>query len=71
MVVEFKDRLTRFGFDYLKRYFGSHGVKIEVVEETEKDYMEKLIEDFTTIITSFAARIYGKHSQKFKKIKRL
>jgi len=71
VVVEFKDRLTRFGFDYLKRYFGSHGVKIEVVEETEKDYMEKLIEDFTTIITSFAARIYGKHSQKFKKIKRL
>jgi len=41
-----KDRLTRFGFDYLQRYFSSHGVKIEVVEETEKNYFEELIEEF-------------------------
>jgi len=69
VVVEFKDRLTRFGFEYLKRYFESHGVKIEVVEESEKGYVEELIDDFASIVTSFAARIYGKRSQKFKKIK--
>ncbi len=69
VVVEFKDRLTRFGFDYLQRYFGSHGVRIEVVEETEKNYFEELIEDFVSIIISFAGRIYGKRSQKFRKIK--
>ena len=71
VVVEFRDRLTRFGFDYLKRYFESHGVKIEVVEETEKDYMEELIEDFISIVVSFAGRIYGKRSQKFRKIKKV
>ncbi|RLE86454.1 MAG: IS607 family transposase [Thermoprotei archaeon] len=71
VVIEFKDRLTRFGFDYLKRYFESHGVKVEVVEETEKGYMEELIEDFVSIIVSFAARIYGRRSQKFKKIKKV
>jgi len=71
VVVEFKDRLTRFGFDYLKRYFESHGVKVEVVEETEKGYMEELIEDFVSIVISFAARIYGKRSQKFRKIKKV
>ena len=70
VVVEFKDRLTRFGFEYLKRYFESHGVKIEVVEESEKGYVEELIDDFVTIVTSFAARIYDKRSQKFKKIKK-
>jgi putative resolvase len=70
-VVGFKDRLTRFGFNYLKRYFESHGVRVEVVEESEKGYVEELIEDFVSIVTSFAARIYGKHSQKFKKIKRV
>jgi len=69
VVVEFKDRLTRFGFDYLQRYFDSHGVRIEVVEETEKNYFEELIEDFVSIIISFAARIYGKRSQKFRKVK--
>ncbi len=71
VVVEFRDRLTRFGFDYLKRYFESHGVRVEVVEETEKGYMEELIEDFVTIVISFAGRIYGKRSQKFKKIKKV
>jgi len=70
VVVEFRDRLTRFGFGYLERYFKSHGVKIDVVEESEKGYMEELIEDFISIVTSFAARIYGKRSQKFRKIKR-
>jgi predicted site-specific integrase-resolvase len=69
VVVEFKDRLTRFGFDYLQRYFGSHSVRIEVVEETEKNYFEELIEDFVSIIISFSARIYGKRSQKFRKVK--
>ena len=71
VVVEFKDRLTRFGFEYLKRYFESHGVKIEVIEETEKGYMEELIEDFVSIVISFAGRIYGKRSQKFRKIKKV
>ena len=71
VVVEFRDRLTRFGFDYLKRYFESHGIKMEVVEETEKGYMEELVEDFVSIVISFAARIYGKRSQKYKKIKKV
>ncbi len=71
VVVEFRDRLTRFGFDYLKRYFESHSVRVEIVEETEKGYMEELIEDFVTIVISFAGRIYGKRSQKFKKIKKV
>jgi len=69
VVVEFRDRLTRFGFEYLKRFFESHGARVEVVEESEKSYEEELIEDFVSIITSFAARIYGKRSQRFKKIK--
>lgn len=71
VVVEFRDRLTRFGFEYLRRYFKSHGARVEVVEETEKGYMEELVEDFVAIVTSFAARIYGKRSQKFRKIKRV
>jgi len=71
IVVEFKDRLTRFGFDYLRRYFESHDVRLEIVEETEKGYMEELIEDFVSIVISFAARIYGKRSQKFRKIKKV
>ena len=71
VVVEFKDRLTRFGFDYLRKYFESHDVRVEVVEESEKGYMEELIEDFVSVVISFAARIYGKRSQKFRRIKKV
>ena len=70
VVVEFRDRLTRFGFQYLERYFNSQGVRVEVVEEAEKSYVEEMIEDFVAIIMSFAARIYGLRSQKFKRIKK-
>lgn len=55
----------------MRRWFESFGVKIDVVEESEKGYMEELVEDFISIVTSFAARIYGKRSQKFKKIKKV
>ena len=71
VVVEFEDRLTRFGFGYIKRCFESQGVRIEVVEESEKGYMEELVEDFVSVIMGFAARIYGKRSQKFMKIKKV
>jgi predicted site-specific integrase-resolvase len=35
VVVAFKDRLTRFGFRYLERYFSSHGVRVEAVNGEE------------------------------------
>ncbi len=70
VVVEFKDRLTRFGFSYLRRYFESHAVSVEVVDESEKGCTEEILEDFVSIVISFAARIYGKRSQKFRKIKK-
>ncbi|MEM1512185.1 MAG: recombinase family protein [Candidatus Jordarchaeales archaeon] len=37
VIVAFKDRLTRFGFKYLERYFAPHNVKIEVVNEEPKN----------------------------------
>lgn len=45
VIVAFKDRLTGFGFDYLERYFASHGVGIEVVddEEPEDAYQELVL----------------------------
>lgn len=70
LVIEFKDRLTRFGYKYLERYLANFGVRIEVVEKRKvKQPQEELAEDLVAIITSFSARLYGLRSQKFKKIK--
>ena len=63
LVVEHKDRLTRFGFNYLEILLKTNSIEIEVVNPT-LDTKEDLIQDFVSIITSFCARIYGQRRSK-------
>ena len=65
IVVEHKDRLARFGFNYLEKLLNNQGKKIEVVNCQDNDEKE-LMEDFVSIITSFTARLYGKRRSKRK-----
>lgn len=58
IIVEHRDRLTRFGFNYLDTLLKQCGKEIEVVNLNDNG-KEDLIEDFVSIITSFCARIYG------------
>lgn len=65
LVVEFKDRLARFGYDYLELFVTTLGGRIEVMEATEsKSSNEELVDDLIAIITSFSARIYGKRGKR-------
>jgi len=65
IVVEHKDRLTRFGFNYIQILFNQLGKEIEVVNEATND-KEDLRQDFISIITSFCARLYGLRRSKRK-----
>jgi len=65
IVVEHKDRLTRFGFNYLKILADEQGKEIEVVNMSEND-KDDLMKDFISIITSFCARLYGLRRSKRK-----
>lgn len=65
LVVEHKDRLARFGVEYIKLLCELRGVKLIVVNKVE-DGEEDLIQDFVSVITSFCARIYGKRRSKRK-----
>lgn len=69
LVIEYKDRLARFGYNYLETYCKSHGVEIITVEQQEKKELnEEMVEDLISIMTSFSARLYGKRgSKKIKK----
>lgn len=70
VVVEHKDRLSRFGFGLLSKYFGSHDVSIEWTQETlGKSYEEELVEDIISLMASFSARIYGRRSAQNRKNK--
>jgi len=65
IVVEHKDRLTRFGFTYLDTLLRQQGRQIEVINPSE-DEQADLLADMTSIIYSFAAHLYGKRRAKRK-----
>lgn len=58
IIIENKDRLTRFGFNYLNRLLKRQGCKIIVINESKEDEQD-LIRDLVSIITSFCCRLYG------------
>jgi predicted site-specific integrase-resolvase len=69
--IRSKDRLTRFGFNYLQFFFESYGVKIHILDESvnDKTVYEELMEDLLSIITSFSGKLYGIRSGKNKLLK--
>ena len=70
IIVENKDRLTRFGFNYIQRLSEKLGIEIIVMNLDQTDEAD-LIKDLVSIITSFCCRIYGMRRgyNKAKKIK--
>ena len=64
-MVEHKDRLSRFGINYILKLLESDGRTIEVVNEVDTDEQD-IIQDFVSIITSFCARLYGKRRSRRK-----
>ena len=63
IVVEHKDRLARFGLNYIQKLLEIQGRSIEIVNVVESE-KEDLMQDFVSIITSFCARLYGKRKTK-------
>lgn len=65
LIIEHKDRLTRFGFEYVQCACDLFGCEIIILNEANDD-KERIIEDFVSIITSFCAKIYGNRRSKRK-----
>jgi putative resolvase len=65
IVVEHKDRATRFGFRYVEVLLRGQGRTLEVVNLAEND-QEDLLHDLVSVIYSFAARLYGQRRAKRK-----
>ena len=72
--ISYKDRLTRFGFDYFKNIFSEFGVEIVVLdelEETNSDFQKELINDLISIIHHFSMKLYSNKRKKIKEIEKL
>ena len=69
VIVNYKDRLTRFGFRYLKEYLNEFNVKIVPLNKLKNKALEtELVEDLVSIIRSFSGRLYGMRSHQNKKL---
>ena len=62
IIVEHKDRLTRFGFEYIKTLYDGEIVVINEAVDSQSDLMQ----DFVALVTSFCARLYGHRRNKRK-----
>jgi predicted site-specific integrase-resolvase len=63
IVVEHKDRLARFGLNYIQKLLELDNRKIEIINPQTNDE-DDLMQDFVSIITSFTARLYGRRRSK-------
>jgi predicted site-specific integrase-resolvase len=62
IVVEHRDRATRFGLNYIEQLMQMQGRRIEVIFPSDTD--NELVDDFICVITSMASRIYGRRTSK-------
>ena len=68
IIVLYKDRLLRFGFELVEYFAQLNNVKIEILDKTDKNQDEELVEDLLQIITLFSCKIQGKRKTKTKQL---
>lgn len=64
IIVLYKDRLIRFGYDLIEYICKLNDTKIEIVDNSTVSKEQELTEDLIQIITVFANRLYGAKSKK-------
>lgn len=68
IVVLYKDRLLRFGFELVEYFAQLNNVKIEVLDRVDKNQDQELVEDLVQIITVFSCKLQGKRKRKTKEL---
>ena len=69
IVINYQDRLARFGFDLIRLICQEHHVELIVLNQTQiEDPNQELVEDVLSLITVFSAKLYGRRSHKNVKI---
>ena len=68
VVILYKDRLLRFGFELIEYLSSLYHCEIEIIDNTEKSEQQELVEDLVQIITVFSCKLQGKRANKAKKL---
>lgn len=68
VVILYKDRLVRFGFELIKTVCDEFNVGIEIIDSTQRTDEQELVEDMIQIVTVFSCRLQDKRANKAKKL---
>lgn len=69
VLVNYKDRLARFGYELIEEICRLHGVEIRILNQTDDVSSEQeLVDDVLSVITVYSARLYGRRSHRNQKI---
>lgn len=68
VVILYKDRLIRLGYELIENLCNKYGTAIEIIDNTEKTEEQELVEDLIQIVTVFSCRLQGKRANKAKKM---
>ncbi|WP_291255351.1 IS607 family transposase [Fusobacterium sp.] len=68
IVILYKDRLVRFGYELIENLCEKYGTTIEIIDNTEITEEQELVEDLIQIVTVFSCRLQGKRANKAKKM---
>lgn len=67
VIIEYKDRVARYGFETFKALCDNFGVEVVILnEKEEKSFEEEVVDDIISLVTSYSARIYGKRGGRKK-----
>ncbi len=69
LVINYNDRLLRFGHEIVFHLCSFYGVEVIVLEHTDKDFYLQLTEDIVSLMNVFCGKLYGKRSHSNKKAK--
>ena len=67
LVVEHKDTLTRFQFNFIKKMFESYGCEVIVINDVDVSSEEELATDIMSLMASFSGKFYGRRSAERRK----
>lgn len=67
VIIEHKDRLTRFQYNFIKKMFESYDVEIVCVNDEKTSEEHELVNDFMMLMASFSGKLYGKRSGEKRK----
>ena len=62
LVIEHKDRLTRFQFNFIRKMFESYGCQVIIVENVDVASENELCQDIMSLLASFSGKLYGQRS---------